>query len=82
MGEGQLESVADLLDLGAEAPDVVPGDVGGFGDDELLDTRAFDQGRGQAGPQVRGQRVAGAEGLGVQAAGQVEDAGGSAAGRD
>ena len=74
MGEGQLESVSDLVDLRAEAADVVPGDVGGLGDDELLDTGALDHGRGDPGAQVGDQGVAGPEGRGIQVTRQVDDA--------
>ena len=36
MGERQFEGVSDLVDLGAKTSDVVPGDIRGLGDDELL----------------------------------------------
>ena len=63
MGEGKLESVADLLDLRPQSPDIRPGDVGGLGNDELLDAGALDEGRGDIGAQVGGKRVAGLEPL-------------------
>ena len=63
VGEGQLEGIADLLDLGSQAADIRPGDVGCLGHDQLLDTGALDESRGDVSAQVRGQGVTGFEPL-------------------
>ena len=82
MGERQFEGVSDLVDLGAKTSDVVPGDIRGLGDDELLDTGALDQGGGDAGTRIRGQGVTGREGFGVQMARQVDNTACPSPGRD
>ena len=85
VGEGQLEGIADLLDLRSQAADVRPGDVGCLGDDQLLDAGALDEGRGDVGAQVGGQGVTGPEPLtgpgdAAKSRGQGEDSGASPAG--
>ena len=85
MGEGQLEGIADLLDLRAQATDVRPGDVGCLGHDQLLDAGALDESRGDVGAQVGGQGVTGLDPLSgpgdaAKSRGQGEDPGASCAG--
>ena len=63
VGEGQLEGIADLLDLRPQASDVRPGDVGCLGHDELLHAGALDESRSDVGAQVGGQGVSGFEPL-------------------
>ena len=85
VGEGQLEGIADLLDLRAQAADVRPGDIGCLGYDQLLDAGALNESRGDVGAQVGGQGVTGFEPLtgpgdAAKSRGQGEDSGASPAG--
>ena len=58
----QLDRVADLLDLAAEAADLLVGDVGDLFEDELLDLGLRDLLVDVAGARLEQQGVAGAEG--------------------
>ena len=85
VGEGQLEGIADLLDLRSQATDVRPGDIGCLGHDQLLDASALDESRGDVGAQVGGQGVTGLDPLTgpgdvAKSRGQGEDPGASCAG--
>ena len=64
--EGQLDGVADLLDLVAEAADVLVGDVGHLFQDELLDLRLGQVLEHEPGADVQQQRVAGPQGAVAQ----------------
>ena len=85
VSEGQLEGVADLLDLRPQSSDIRPGDIGSLCDDELLDVGAFDESRSDVRTQVGGQGVAGLESLfgtgnAAQRGGQGQDFRASSAG--
>ena len=69
--ERQLHRVGDLLDLPVEAAHVGVGDVGHLLEDQLLDLgpgQALEQ---QSGPGVHAQRVTRAQGLALEAGGQL-----------
>ena len=73
---GQLDGVADGVDLGDQAADLRVVDVGHLLQDELLDLRLGHDLVDVAGAGVEQQRVAGADGdvLGAQRLGEAYDA--------
>ena len=73
MQVGQLDGVADLLDLVDQAPDRLVGDVGDLLQHELLDLGLRDPLVDVAGPALEQQRVAGPDGVGQQRRGEPDD---------
>ena len=71
---GQLDGVADRVDLADEAADLGVVDVGDLFEDELLDLGLRHPLVDVAGPAVEQQRVAGAGQLGAQRLGEAYDA--------
>jgi hypothetical protein len=71
---GQLDRVADRLDLAAQATDRLVGDVRDLLEDQLLDLGLRDPLVDVAGAAVEQQRVAGAQGHVAQRLGEADDA--------
>ena len=74
MQVGQLDGVTDLLDLGGEPTDRRVVDVGDLFEHQFLDLGLRDALVDVLGPRLEQQRVAGAQRLVHQGAGQADDA--------
>ena len=61
MQEGQLDGIADLLDLPRQSADIAVGDIGHLFENEILDLGLGDPLEGIAGLAVDQQRIAGAQ---------------------
>jgi hypothetical protein len=70
---GKLDGVPDLLDLPAEAADLLVGDVGDLLEDELLHLRLRDPLVDVVGAGFEQERVAGADRLVEQRGGELDD---------